>query len=117
MDWIDAIPSGKLRPTPAPETSQGPHAYVRQWRLHRAGLHGVVCFALDEPETGSASGAVTRKAGASAADAPPVPLATALVHTGILPTATASRPDQYWLTQYERYMSVREVARPCRCIV
>jgi hypothetical protein len=38
-------------------------------------------------------------------------LAEALVHKDILPTATASRPDQYWLTEQERYMSVREVAR------
>ena len=27
------------------------------------------------------------------------------------PSVTASRTDQYWLTQYSRYMSVREVTR------
>lgn len=107
MDWVDAIPSGKLRPTPAEETHQGPRAYVRQWHLHKVEAHGVVCFG----RAGDRVREWRRKAGASADDAPPEPLAAALVHTDILPTATASRPDKYWLTQYERYMSVREVTQ------
>ena len=52
-----------------------------------------------------------KSTGVSAAATPPAGLAAALVHTHIMPTATAVRPNQFWLTAQGRYMTVREVAR------
>ena len=106
-EWIDEVPSGKLRPTPPASSQQGPRAYVRQWRIDETEAHGVVCFG----RAGDRVRAWRRKEGASEDTPPPPDLVASLVHVDTLPTATASRPDQYWLTQYGRYMSVREVTR------
>ena len=55
--------------------------------------------------------AARRKGNAEPDGAPTVKLLKAVVHTGVLPTALASRADQDWLTGPRRYMSVLEVCR------
>jgi hypothetical protein len=107
LQFIGAEPQGKLRPTPTVASGQGPLAHLRAWGLWDACPAGVVVFG----RAGDRVRAWRKGAGASATAAPPAQLAIALVHTGLVPTATASRPDQFWLTEQQRYMSVREVCR------
>ena len=105
--FVDAAPSGKVRPTPSLASGQGPLAHLQAWGLWSVCPAGVVVFG----RAGDRVRAWRKSAGASATGVPPAPLAIALVHTGVVPTATASRPDQFWLTEHQRYMSVREVCR------
>ena len=105
--WLEDEPAGKLRPTPEPASGEGPEKYWAQWQLGRCAHDGVVLFG----RAGDRVRLWRSKRGDRAQEAPPLALAEALVHRDILPTATASRPDQYWLTAQRRYMSVREVAR------
>ena len=105
--WLEDVPEGKVRPTPPAKQGEGPLKYAAQWQLGRSAHGGVVVFG----RAGDRVRAWRGKGKDRATAAPPLALAEALVHKDILPTATASRPDQYWLTEQERYMSVREVAR------
>ena len=105
--FIDIAPRGKVRPTPTAASGQGPLAHLKAWGLWDACPVGVVVFG----RAGDRVRAWRKGAGAGTATTPPAQLAFALVHTGVVPTATASRPDQFWLTEQQRYMSVREVCR------
>ena len=105
--FIDIAPRGKVRPTPTAASGQGPLAHLKAWGLWDACPAGVVVFG----RAGDRVRAWRKGAGAGTATTPPAQLAFALVHTGVVPTATASRPDQFWLTEQQRYMSVREVCR------
>ena len=105
--FIDAVASGKTRPTPTLASGQGPLAHLQAWGLWSVCPAGVIVFG----RAGDRVRAWRKSANASAAATPPASLAVALVHATIVPTATASRPDQFWLTEYQRYMSVREVCR------
>ena len=105
--FIDVAPRGKVRPTPTAASGQGPLAHLKAWGLWDACPAGVVVFG----RAGDRVRAWRKGTGAGTATTPPAQLAFALVHTGVVPTATASRPDQFWLTEQQRYMSVREVCR------
>jgi hypothetical protein len=105
--FIDIAPRGKVRPTPTAASGQGPLAHLKAWGLWDACPAGVVVFG----RAGDRVRAWRKGTGAGTATTPPAQLAFALVHTGVVPTATASRPDQFWLTEQQRYMSVREVCR------
>ena len=107
LQFVDATPRGKTRPTPAVASGQGPLAHLKAWGLWDVCPAGVIVFG----RAGDRVRAWRKDKGAGATDVPPAKLAVALVHTGVVPTATASRPDQFWLTDQQRYMSVREVCR------
>ena len=109
MEWVDAdLPSGSaVRKTPARNSGTGPFGYWAKWRMDRVGTTGVVCFA----RAGDRVRDWRKASEASDNDPPPLALATALVHADILPTATAAKQDQYWLSGQGRYMAVHEVAR------
>ena len=102
--WIEDPPAGSLRGTPS---DCGPKRYSELWHLKRVEYDGVVCFGRAACRVSS----WRRAAAAGPRAPPPMQLARAVVHANILPTALTSRPDHYWLTAQERYMSVREVSR------
>ena len=109
MGWVDTdLPEGaSVRKTPARGSGTGPFGYWAKWKMGRVATTGVVCFA----RAGDRVRDWRKTSGASDNDPPPLALATALVHTDILPTATAAKQDQYWITGLGRYMAVHEVAR------
>ena len=109
MGWVDKdLPVGaSVRKTPTRESGTGPFGYWSKWHMDRVAASGVVCFA----RAGDRVRDWRKTSGASDNVPPPIALATALVHTDILPTATAAKQDQYWITGLGRYMAVHEVAR------
>ena len=104
---LDHQPVGKVRPTPPAAQQEGPLQYSTLWQLDRIAKQGVIVFG----RAGDRVRKWRKDKAPSAGAAPPLALAESLVHEDLLPTATASRPDQWWLTEQQRYMSVREVCR------
>ena len=107
LEVIEGAAAFPVRKTPPLSSGEGPLQYSLQWDLDRVATPGVVVFARagdrvrDWRKTAGANAQVELK------------LAQSLVHTDILPTATANKQDQWWLTGPRRYMSVPEA---CRCM-
>ena len=109
LDLIATAPKLPVRATPSAERAEGPLEYVRRWDLGRVQHQGAVVFSR---AGGRVREWLKRHDDASEAEIE-LSLANALVHKDILPTLTANKQDQPWLTGPQRYMSVHEV---CRCM-
>lgn len=109
LELIESAPKVPVRDTPPASQQEGPLEYARLWGLHRVEHDGAVVFA----RAGGRVREWRKKHGAARSAVIEIELARSLVHRDILPTLTANKQDQPWLTGPQRYMSVYEV---CRCM-
>lgn len=105
LELIAGAAETPVRETPALSEEKGPLQYAALWGLDRVTTPGVVVFS----RAGDRVREWRKKHGQEAQ----VELKTvqSIVHTRILPTATANKQDQWWLTGPARYMSVPEAVR------
>ena len=105
--WIDQTPAEPVRKTPPQSKQEGPLKHMQMWGMGRLPQDGVIVFTRAADRVRA-----WRKSPEGTSDGkPPIAVISPMVHTDILPTATAQRADQWWLTKEKRYMSVLEVCR------